>query len=141
MAVWKISDEQLRLFQKRSRQAAATGPVTIRSAYVDERRMLHATLTGQGAISLPTRRIPGLRGTSLAELQSVQVGPRGLWLEWPSRNVDLGLVGLVTLLIGTEALQRMGASLAGSRTSAAKAEAARRNGRKGGRPRARTRAA
>jgi hypothetical protein len=136
MATWKMSDEELRQFTRRARTASPAARVAIRSAHVDEYRVLHVSLTGQGTLSLPARRIPGMRGAALDELRSVEIGPRGLWIEWPSRNIDIGIVGLITLLVGEDSLRRIGASLAGSRTSPAKAEAARRNGLKGGRPRA-----
>ena len=47
---------------------------------------------------------------------------------------DIGVHALVLLALGPRVVARAGGAVAGSRTSPAKAAAARRNGRKGGRP-------
>jgi hypothetical protein len=57
-------------------------------------------------------------------------------LHWETLDVDLSIPGLLAGLFGTQAyMDRMRASRAGRATSPLKAETARRNGQKGGRPR------
>jgi hypothetical protein len=55
-------------------------------------------------------------------------------LHWEALDADLSIPGLLAGLFGTKAyMDRMRAARAGGATSPLKAEAARRNGRKGGR--------
>jgi hypothetical protein len=65
----------------------------------------------------------------------VEVLGQGYGLHWEKLDVDLSIPGLLAGLFGTKAfMDRQRAARAGASTSQVKAEAARQNGRKGGRP-------
>jgi hypothetical protein len=78
----------------------------------------------------------GLENASDTELASVEILGSGYGLHWENLDVDLSVPGLLAGLFGTKAyMDRLRASHAGRATSPRKAETARRNGQKGGRPR------
>ena len=59
----------------------------------------------------------------------------GLGLHWEQLDVDVSVPGLLAGLFGTKAwMDRQRAAKAGAARSSLKADAARRNGAKGGRP-------
>lgn len=89
--------------------------------------------TNDAAFMFPARHLQGLEDASDEELAEVELlGETGL--HWETRDVDFRIAGLMAGVFGNarfmEAARRGGQS-----ASAAKAEAARVNGRKGGRPR------
>jgi hypothetical protein len=69
------------------------------------------------------------------QLALVTVMPGGSLLEWDAEDVHLSVPGLLMSSIGRAEKFSEFARLAGSTRSKAKAAAARRNGKKGGRPR------
>jgi hypothetical protein len=97
---------------------------------------VHVDLTNGCSFAFPARKAQGLELASDAELAQVEILGLGLGLHWERLDVDLSVPGLLAGLFGTKAyMDRQRAARAGTATSAAKAEAARRNGAKGGRPR------
>jgi hypothetical protein len=120
------------------RRAAKTEPRAARATYDAKDKALRIELTNGAAISLPVKLIPALKGASPNEVRSVEVLGRGGGLHWEALDVDLSVPGLVSsVFAGPEWMAELG-RVGGQRSSAAKAAAARRNGRKGGRPRSRT---
>lgn len=85
--------------------------------------------------AFPVARIPALRRAAAAKLAGVSVSASGSTLSWDELDVDLSVAGLLLSAVEPSERMRHLASLAGRATSAAKAEAARVNGRRGGRPR------
>jgi hypothetical protein len=138
MADW-IENELRANFAQASRAgrlAAATEPRAARVAYRARKHALRIDLTNGATIILPVRLIPSLKGVRPKDLGAVEVLGRGGGLHWESLDLDLSVPGLVSSVFpGTAWLAELGRH-GGRRTSAAKTLAARRNGRKGGRPRA-----
>jgi len=119
------------------RQAAKTEPRAARANYQAKDNTLRIELTNGAAITVPVKLIPALKGASASEVRSVEVLGRGGGLHWEALDVDLSVPGLVSsVFAGPEWMAELG-RVGGRRSSAAKAAAARRNGRKGGRPRGR----
>ena len=119
------------------RQAAKTEPRAARASYLAKENVLWIELANGAAISIPVKLIPALKGASPNEVRSVEVLGRGGGLHWEALDVDLSVPGLVSsVFAGPEWMAELG-RVGGRRSSAAKAAAARRNGRKGGRPRGR----
>lgn len=85
--------------------------------------------------AFPVARIPALRRATPLRLAEVSVSASGSTLSWESLDVDLSVAGLLLSAVDPSERARHLASLAGRATSAAKAAAARANGRRGGRPR------
>ena len=119
------------------RQAAKTEPRAARAAYNAKDNTLRIELTNGAAITVPVKLIQALKGASPNDVRSVEVLGRGGGLHWEALDVDLSVPGLVSsVFAGPEWMAELG-RVGGRRSSAAKAAAARRNGRKGGRPRGR----
>jgi hypothetical protein len=98
-------------------------------------RVLVDLINGCG-FAFPARKAQGLEQASDAELAQVEILGLGVGLHWERLDVDLSVPGLLAGLFGTKTyMDRQRAARAGAATSAVKAEAARRNGAKGGRPR------
>jgi hypothetical protein len=88
---------------------------------------------------LPVKLLSGLKEARPKNLRAVEVLGRGSGLHWEGLDLDLSVPGLLSSLFsGPEWLAVLG-RIGGRNSSAAKAAAARRNGRKGGRPRTRSR--
>jgi hypothetical protein len=88
-------------------------------------------------ITLPVKLISGLKGAKPKDLRAVEVLGRSGGLHWGGLDLDLSVPGLLSSLFsGPEWLAEFG-RIGGRNSSAAKAAAARRNGRRGGRPRVR----
>ena len=119
------------------RQAAKTEPRAARASYLAKENVLRIELTNGAVISIPVKLIPALKRASPSEVRTVEVLGRGGGLHWEALDVDLSVPGLVSsVFAGPEWMAELG-RVGGRRSSAAKAAAARRNGRKGGRPRGR----
>lgn len=86
---------------------------------------------GLGSRYPATGCIVGKQATA-EELADIELLGRGYGLHWEQLDVDYTVPGLVNGVFGTA---RWMAARAGRATSPAKAEAARANGAKGGRPR------
>ena len=119
------------------RRAASTEPRAARVGYRAHKHALWIELTNGATLTLPVRLIPRLRGARSKDIRAVEVLGRGGGLHWESLDVDLSVPGLVSSIFPeTVWLAELGRA-GGRRTAAAKTAAARRNGRRGGRPRIR----
>jgi len=117
------------------RRAAKAEPRASTAVYRTKERALRIELTNGAAITLPVRLIPNLRRASPRDIRAVEILGQGGGLHWESLDVDLSVPGLLSSVFpGPEWLAELG-RIGGRKSSPAKAAAARRNGRKGGRPR------
>jgi hypothetical protein len=97
-------------------------------------------LRNGAVITLPVKLIPNLRGATPRDIRAVEILGRGGGLHFASLDLDLSVPGLFPYLFARpEWLGELG-RVGGRKTSVAKAEAARKNGRKGGRPPIRSKA-
>jgi hypothetical protein len=87
-------------------------------------------LTNGYQLRIPVSSLPDLADATQAQLAAVELGPEGHSLWFEELDADYSVPGLV-LSLGMREAGRQG----GSVTSEAKAEAARKNGARGGRPR------
>ena len=125
-------------FESAIAQQAGSAPGTwaARSAHYDGRaRRLVIELRSGVSMAIPVRLIQKLAAAPPDARADLRVAGRGVALHWPRLDLDLGVRNLVAGVFGTREWMSELARHAGSRTSAAKAKAARENGRKGGRPR------
>jgi hypothetical protein len=110
-------------------------PRAARASYSARDNALRIELTNGAAIRVPVKLIPGLKRAAPSEVRSVEVLGRGGGLHWEGLDFDLSVPALVSsLFAGPEWMAELG-RIGGTRSSVAKAAAARRNGRQGGRPR------
>jgi hypothetical protein len=122
------------------RRTAKTEPRAARVVYRAREHALRIALTNGAAVTLPVKLVPSLRRAAARDVRAVEVLGRGGGLHWESLDLDLSVSGLISsVFAGPEWLAELG-RVGGRKSSAVKAAAARRNGRKGGHPRIRSRA-
>ncbi len=122
--------------ERRGRQSLADEPRAQIARYDAASRRVVVELTNGCSFAFPARMAEGLGDASDDELADIEILGLGYGLHWESRDVDLSVPGLLAGLFGAKRyMDRMRAARAGGATSAAKSDAARRNGLKGGRPR------
>ena len=116
-------------------KADATEP-RAESVHYDKSEDLIVIRLRNGAIfSFPPRLAQGLKGASPEQLADMWIPPSGSSVHWESLDVDLSIPELVAGIFGTKSWMAELGRKGGQATSSAKATAARKNGKKGGRPR------
>lgn len=87
-------------------------------------------------LAVPTQLAEGLAGAKPADLADIEISPTGLGLHWPRLDADLYLPALLDGALGSRRWMAGLLGRAGGKSrSPAKREAARANGKLGGRPR------
>lgn len=117
---------------QRGRNLLSRGPLAVAAHYRDGR--IHVELNNGCAFEFPVDQAQGLTGADEADLQVIEIEASGLGLHWPRLNADLYVPNLVKGILGTRRWMASIGAAGGRVKSAAKAEAARANGAKGGRP-------
>lgn len=113
----------------------ARGDIATSARYDVNRERVHVELQSGSAFAVPVHLLQGLKGAKRAQLQRVTVTGGGMGLHWPDLDVDLSIPDLLAGSLGTRAWMKALGKRGGSKTSGAKAAAARENGKRGGRPR------
>lgn len=135
-----ISETELRQAEQRMQQQRQAGRA-VKARYDRRRHRVVVTLDTDLELTFPIHLAEGLADAKAEELAQIEITPSGLGLHWPTLDADLYVPGLLSGMFGS---RRWMASQLGARggraTSRAKAQAARANGRLGGRPRKRTQA-
>lgn len=127
-----LTDRQIETALKRGAQARAFEPRAASARYDRASKRVTVELTNGCAFVFPPQAAQGLQDATPAQLAQVEILGAGSALHWEALDVDLSVPDLLAGVVGTRAWH---ASQAGKAKSPAKAEAARKNGRKGGRPR------
>jgi hypothetical protein len=89
------------------------------------------TLFNGNRVEIKIENIPELRDVRRAVLRTMRLGPQGEAIEIRPCDLDISVVGLIRQAVGVAAWLSRG----GRARTTAKTAAARRNGRRGGRPR------
>jgi hypothetical protein len=112
------------------------GPRAATAHYDTERNRVVIGLTTGIEISFLPADAQGLEYAAPSDLADIEITPAGLGLHFPKLDADIYVPALLEGLLGSEKwmASRMGAR-GGSASSVRKAEAARGNGKLGGRPR------
>ena len=132
MAVTDLEFEQA---EKRARALRQHGHAV--AARYDRRsaRVVVSLNTGI-QIAFPVAMAEGLAGADASDLADIEITPAGLGLHWPKLGADVYVPALLQGIFGSKRWMAAQLGAAGGKTrSSAKAAAARKNGRKGGRPR------
>lgn len=127
----ELTDEAIDLAIERGNQMDASLPNPSSARYDAASGRIVVEFTNGSAFMVPARALQDLANASDEDLAAVEI-ENGYALRWDRLDVDFTIPGLMAGVFGTA---RFMASEAGRARSAAKAEAARKNGRKGGRPR------
>src|SRR5580693_7761422 len=128
----EMSDAEIDEAAARGRAARAAEPRAASVRYDRRRERMVVDLSNGCSFAFPPRLVEGLSEASDDALSAVEILGAGYGLHWEALDVDLSVPGGLAGLFGTRAYM---ARQAGRATSPAKANAARRNGAKGGRPR------
>lgn len=130
-----ITDQQVAEAQARMAVLRDAGHVLAARYDPAADRIIISLNTGLDLV-FPPALAEGLAGADAGDLSRIEVSPSGLGLHWPALDADLYVPGLLQGQFGSR--HWMAAQLGGQGgrvRSAAKTDAARANGRKGGRPR------
>jgi hypothetical protein len=92
-------------------------------------------LTNGVAFAFPVNIVRGLAKASSEERAALELSPSGDGVLWPKLDTDVSVPGLIAEAFGRDAVAKVLGRLGGQVKSEAKANAARENGAKGGRPR------
>ncbi len=112
--------------------SAKHGPIAVAARY--RAGMIFVELNSGVEIRFPVSLAQGLEDASPKDLAEIRIEARGLGLHWPRLDADLYVPSLLQGVLGTKKWMAEIGKLGGSVTSAAKARAAAKNGRLGGRP-------
>ncbi len=85
-------------------------------------------------VSLPRKKLQGLQNAKPSQLTKIELLGGGTGLHWPELDVDHYVPGLLNHVFGTGRWMSEIGRIGGSAKSRAKTQAARVNGKRGGRP-------
>ncbi|RTG92597.1 hypothetical protein CSW25_10520 [Thermus scotoductus] len=127
--------KQIEAARKAGELAQQSEPAARHARYNPVSREIEIELRDGRRVSISVDLIQGLQGASDEELSRVKVTPAGTGLYWEDLDVDISVPFLLKGIYGTRAWMAELGRRGGKVKSAAKAAAARENGKKGGRPR------
>lgn len=116
------------------RKADATEPRAESVSYDQSNDLIVIRLKNGATFSFPPGLAQGLAGAESEQLADVWIPPSGSSVHWESLDVDFGIPELLAGIFGTESWMAELGRKGGKVTSSAKSAAARKNGKKGGRP-------
>jgi hypothetical protein len=121
---------------RRGQEMLATIPHAVSARYDRRIGRIVVGLNNGLEISFSPRNAQGLETATVEQLREIEIDPPGFGLHFPALDADLYIPALLEGVFGSKRwmASRLGATGGRSR-SAAKASAARKNGRAGGRPR------
>jgi hypothetical protein len=130
----KLTEEQFQamLDEAYSRPRPDNGPSAVQASYDAERQRVVVEYDNGCLFGFPVNLVRDTEGASPDQLAQVEILSLGRAVGWRNINASVDLNGV--MMHAFRAKSWAGRFL-GSFTSPAKSEAARRNGRKGGRPR------
>ena len=133
----EITDEQMQRAEAAMEAKRAQGHA-VAARYDATAGRLIVSLHNGVELAVPVQLIEELSGADPADLAEIEITPAGLGLHWPRLDADVYVPGLLSGALGSRAWMAAQLGAKGGRASTpAKAEAARANGAKGGRPRKR----
>jgi|SRR5208283_1672564 len=134
-AVVATTNQEIQSALVQARKFAASDRRVVRVAYETKPDLLTLYLDDGVRVSIPRMSLQGLRDAKPAQLSKVEILGRGTGLRWPLLDVDHYVPALLNHVFGTSRWMAELGRRGGAAISAAKAAAARANGKKGGRPR------
>jgi len=126
---------QIPAARRRGAREAARAPRAISAHYDGEAGRIVVTLSNGCVFAFPSELGEGLADADPKDLAEIEIMPGGSGLRWEALDADVSVEGLIAGIFGSEIWMRELGRRGGSVSSPVKARAARRNGRKGGRPR------
>jgi hypothetical protein len=131
--------DRFELANRKAQELNASLPHAVSARYDRRIGRVVITLNSNLELAFSPRDAEGLENASPAQLDAIEISPSGFGIHFPKLDADIYLPALLEGFLGSRKwiASRMGAE-GGKSRSAAKAAAAKRNGRAGGRPRKRT---
>ncbi len=130
----KILERDWDAANQRGQETLAAGPLA-ESAYYDQPTgKVVVELNNGVGLHIPPALIQGMENATPADMAEIVIEGHGIGLHFPRLDADLYVPALARGVLGTSAWMRSLGWKGGLSKSPAKAEAARRNGRLGGRP-------
>lgn len=114
-------------------ELAKTEPRAVR-AWFDNIDRIFIELNSGIVMGFPYIQLQGLDNATPQQLAEVEITPSGYGLHWESLDVDLAVPQLVTGIFGNKSWMTELGRQGGKSKSEAKTQAARDNGKRGGRP-------
>lgn len=131
-----ISDAECENAGERMCQSMDASPRAVAARYDRRTARIVVTLTSGLELAVPSHLLEGLADASPDDLAVIDITPTGMGLHWPKLDADFYLPALLQGVLGPASwMAKLFGQRGGSARTPAKASAARRNGRKGGRPR------
>jgi hypothetical protein len=129
------SDAQIEAAYRRHEERLAAEPLAVSVRYDRRHDTIVVVMSNRAQLVVPRLLLQGLQNATADELRGGEVAEQGTALTWHALDADFTVVSLLRGVYGGRKWMSELARYAGATTSPAKAAAARRNGRKGGRPR------
>ncbi|MBD1886493.1 DUF2442 domain-containing protein [Microcoleus sp. FACHB-45] len=134
----ELTEENLREHIAQAKQAWKTAEATEPRAesvqYNQSEDLIVIKLKNGAIFCFPPKLAQGLEGASPEQLADVWLPPSGSSVHWESLDVDFGIPELVAGIFGTKSWMAELGRKGGQAISTSKSAAARKNGKKGGRP-------
>jgi hypothetical protein len=127
---------------ERAREMQASVPRAVAARYDRRLGRVVISLSSKVDVMFSPRDAEGLEKATPSELEGIEISPSGFGIHFPRLDADLYLPALLEGFLGSRKWMaaRLGATGGRSR-SVAKRKAAKKNGRLGGRPKKKVRAA
>ena len=115
-------------------QAKTSEPCAKHAYYDGDRQLIVIELTNGVTFSFPPHLAQGLQNANPEQLNDIWLDAAGRSIHWEQLDVDFSLIGLMAGIFGTQTWMKEIGRRGGQVKSPAKQQAARTNGKKGGRP-------
>lgn len=131
----RLTKAEIWAMVRRSKKASKDFPCAKTAWYDAKAQIIFITLDNpnHGVIGLPRTAFPILAKLKPSEIAAMETGGLSLW--WPAIDDGADVSWMIEKALTPAGLQTLAAYIRGLNRSIKKVEAARRNGRKGGRPR------
>jgi Protein of unknown function (DUF2442) len=132
----RVTDAEIDAAIERGREHDQHATKIVRAEYDRAGDQIWAALSTGASLTVPRRNLPPLHAYQPADFGPVKIEPPGyaIWFDKP--DVGVRIEGLLRAASGERLIRSIAAQALGSAKTDKKAEAARKNGIEGGRPRA-----
>lgn len=130
-----VTDAEIERARERRDEQLATEPLATSVRYDRVGDTIVIEINNGAALTIPRRLMQGLAVATEEQLQRVETRGHGTWIEFDGLDVQFSVMSLLMGVYGGKQWMAEHGRRGGMARSEAKANAARENGRKGGRPR------
>jgi Protein of unknown function (DUF2442) len=130
-----VTDAEIEAAIVRGKAFEQYAPRAAKVTYRKKDDTIAVLLTTGVEVAIPRRLLQGLKAADARDVAEIEILGPGSTLHWEALDVDHGLASLLKGVFGNRRWMSEIGRRGGSAQTAAKRAAARKNGRKGGRPR------